>query len=65
MAPASTPANSISWMSRLRTWASSWAMTPCSSSRSSVRSRPLVTATDAVSGRRPVANALGAGSSMT
>ena len=51
-------------MSKLRTWLSSWAMTPWSSSRSSFCSRPEVMATDACPGSRPVANALGAVSSM-
>jgi hypothetical protein len=52
-------------MSRLWMWASSWAITPRSSR--SVRSarRPVVTATTPWRGSRPVAKALGAGSSMT
>ena len=51
-------------MSKLRTWLSSWAMTPWSSSRSSFWSSPVVIATDACFGSRPVANALGAVSSI-
>jgi hypothetical protein len=46
-------------MSRFLMWASSWAITPASSSLSSVSMIPRVTATTAFSGLRPVANALG------
>ncbi len=52
-------------MSRLRTWLISCAMTPCSSSRSSFSSSPVVTAIEACFGSRPVAKALGAVSGMT
>ena len=52
-------------MSRLWMWASSWAMTPRSSRSVSSRRMPVVTATTPCAGLRPVANALGAGSSMT
>ncbi len=58
--PTSTPTMSEKRMSKLRTWLSSWAMTPWSSSRSSFWRRPMVIATDAWAGSRPVANALGA-----
>ena len=40
-------------------------MTPSSSASSMISSRPVVAATTACSGSRPVANALGAGSEMT
>src|SRR6056297_2939187 len=46
-------------------WLSSWATTPSSSTRFIFSSRPVVTAMAAWFGLRPVANALGAGSSMT
>ena len=62
--PTSTPTISEKRMSKFRTWLSSWAMTPWSSSRSSFCNRPTVMATDACAGSRPVANALGAVSSM-
>ena len=52
-------------MSRLRTWASSWARTPRSSSQSQICKMPWVTATAACSGLRPVANALGCRSGLT
>ena len=52
-------------MSKFRMWLISWAMTPWSSSRSSFSSRPVVTATDACFGSRPVAKAFGAVSGMT
>ena len=64
MEPTSTPTISEKRMSKLRTWESSWAMTPWSSSRSSFWRSPVVMATDACSGSRPVANALGAVSSI-
>ena len=51
-------------MSRFRTCAISWAITPWSSSRFIVLRRPVVTAMDAWSGSRPVANAFGSGSSI-
>ena len=51
-------------MSRLRTWDSSWARTP-SNSVWSMRSRiPVVTATAAFDGLRPVAKAFGWGDSI-
>ncbi len=65
MAPTMTPTTSEKRMSRLRTWDISWPMTPWSSSRSSFSSRPVVMATEAWAGSRPVANAFGAVSSMT
>ena len=52
-------------MSRLPMWLISCPMTPWSCSRSSLSSRPVVTATLACFGSRPVANAFGAESSMT
>ena len=53
--------NSVSWFF---TCASSWAITPASSSRDSDCIKPVVTATAAFSGLRPVANAFGCGLSM-
>ena len=50
-------------VSRLRTCPSSWAITPATSSRLSTRSNPVVAATAALAGLRPVAKALGASSS--
>ena len=52
-------------MSRSRTWLSSWATTPSSSTRFIMSSRPWVTAIDECSGSRPVANAFGACSGTT
>ncbi len=46
-------------MSRLRMWASSWEITPRSSSSESRRVIPRVTATAEFFGLRPVANAFG------
>ena len=46
-------------MSRLATWESSCASTPRSSRSSRICRMPRVTATDACSGFRPVANAFG------
>ncbi|MNN92065.1 hypothetical protein D3C81_2102790 [compost metagenome] len=46
-------------VSRFFTWASSCAITPRTSSRVSMSSRPRVAATAAFSGLRPVAKALG------
>ena len=51
-------------MSRLLTWASSWASTPSSSSTVRISRIPVVTATAAFFGERPVAKALGWGESM-
>ena len=65
MAPTRTPTRSVKRMSRLPIWLISCPITPCSCSRSSLSSRPVVTATLACSGSRPVANAFGAVSSMT
>ncbi|MCR6659896.1 MAG: hypothetical protein NVV72_11285 [Asticcacaulis sp.] len=52
---------SVSWFF---TWASSWAITPATSSCVRRRSRPVVAATAACCGLRPVAKAFGWGSSM-
>ncbi|MES4792155.1 MAG: 3-isopropylmalate dehydratase small subunit, partial [Chloroflexota bacterium] len=46
-------------ISRFFTWASSWAITPASSSRGIKRNSPSVTATAEWAGERPVAKALG------
>src|ERR687897_499235 len=46
-------------------WLSSWATTPSSSTRFIFSSKPVVTAIAACLGSRPVANAFGAGSSIT
>ena len=51
-------------MSRFRMWLISWPMTPWSSSRSIFWTSPVVTASDACLGSRPVANAFGAVSSI-
>ena len=51
-------------VSRWRTWLNSCAITPVISSRLKWRSRPVVAATAAFSGLRPVAKALGCSSSM-
>jgi hypothetical protein len=51
-------------VSRLRTWASSCAITPAISSRDSICKSPVVAATAACWGSRPVANALGCGLSI-
>ena len=58
-APSSAATSVIFRMSRFRTCAISWAITPWSSSRFIVPSRPVVTAIEACSGSRPVANAFG------
>ena len=64
MAPPMVAAMVPMSMSRLVTWLISWARTP-RSWRSSMMSRmPVVTATAAWLGLRPVANALGSGRSM-
>ena len=49
-------------MSRCLTCASSWAITPRNSLALRIRSSPVVAATAACSGLRPVANAFGASS---
>ena len=51
-------------MSRCFTWASSWAITPRNSRALSAARMPVVAATAACSGLRPVAKALGASSSI-
>ena len=51
-------------VSRVLMCASSWAMTPASSSRFSTCKRPWVTATAPLAGLRPVAKAFGASSGM-
>ncbi len=52
-------------MSRSRMWDISWPITPSSSTRFIVSSRPWVTAIDECLGSRPVAKALGAASGTT
>ena len=52
----------LSRVSALRTWESSWATTPCSSSRSRPSSAPRVTATTERSGVKPAAKAFIPGS---
>ena len=63
IAPAVVAATAETKVSRFATWASSWAMTPCSSSRSITSRMRVVKAISAWSGSRPVAKALGALSS--
>ena len=64
MAPAMVALTVDSKMSRCLTCASSCAITPRSSAAVSERTRPVVAATAACSGLRPVAKALGASSSI-
>ena len=64
IAPASVAVIVMISESRFFTCASSCAMTPATSRASSMRSRPVVAATAAFSGFRPVAKALGWSSSM-
>ena len=52
-------------VSRFMTWVSSWAMTPSSSSRDRMRMMPVVAATAACCGLRPVAKALGLSEGIT
>ena len=52
-------------MSWFLMWLISWLATPSSSSRFIVERRPVVNVMAALSGCRPVANALGDGSSIT
>ncbi len=65
IAPAIVAATVMVSVSRLRMWASSCAITPASSSASSVRRMPVVTATALRSGLRPVAKAFDWSLSMT
>ena len=65
IAPAMVAVIVISNVSWFLTCASSCAITPASSSRLSDCIRPVVTATAAFCGLRPVANALGCASSIT
>ena len=65
MAPSMMPIVVMSATSRFAMCPISWATTPWSSSRSRISRRPVVTATLALLGSRPAANALGEGSSMT
>ncbi len=60
--PAATDPIRMSW---LVTWESSWERTARSSRSSTIWSRPLVTATAACCGFRPVANAFGWAISLT
>ena len=64
IAAAIVAATELMRMSRFFTWASSWAMTPASSSSVSSRMIPSVAATAACSGLRPVAKAFGEASGM-
>ena len=64
MAPAMVALTVMISVSRFLIWASSCAITPAISSRESMCSRPVVAATAAFSGLRPVAKALGCGLSM-
>ena len=59
MAPAMVATTDIMRVSRLPTWAISWAITAPNSSRVSSRWIPVVAATVAFLGLRPVAKALG------
>ena len=59
IAPAMVAVMVMVRVSRFFTWASSWAMTPATSSGLRRRSSPVVAATAAFSGFRPVAKALG------
>ena len=59
IAPATVAATVIVRMSRFLMWASSCAITPSSSSRSRSCRMPVVAATAAFSGLRPVAKAFG------
>ena len=59
MAPASVATKAMIKVSRLPTWAISWASTPPSSCRVRMRRMPVVTATAACCGLRPVAKAFG------
>ena len=64
MEPSMTAARVMNCTSRFLRWPISWAMTPWSSSRLRRYIRPVVTVMELVSGLRPTAKALGAGSSM-
>ena len=59
MAPATVAVTVMIRVSRFFTCASSCAMTPRTSSRVSMSSRPVVAHTTALAGLRPVAKALG------
>ena len=59
IAPAIVAATVMIKVSRFLMWASSWAITPASSSSGRVASRPVVTATAECCGSRPVAKAFG------
>ena len=65
IAPATVAVTVMISVSRLRMWASSWAMTPATSSSGIRSSRPVFTATAAFAGLRPVAKALGWSSWIT
>jgi hypothetical protein len=64
IAPAMVAVMVMINVSRFFTWASSCAITAATSSRLSRPSRPVVAATAACSGSRPVAKALGCGESI-
>ncbi len=65
IAPATVAATVMISVSRFFTCPSSCASTPASSSRLSIRMMPVVAATAALSGLRPVAKAFGCSLSMT
>ncbi len=64
IAPAMVAVTVMVRLSRFFTCASSWAITPATSSRVSTDRRPVVAATAAFSGLRPVAKAFGWAVSM-
>ena len=64
IAPATVATMAMINVSLLPTWAISWANTPANSFRFRILSMPVVTATVAWSGLRPVANALGESDSI-
>ncbi len=64
IAPAMAAATVMVSVSRFLMCVSSWAMTPATSSRSSMSRRPVEAQTAAWDGLRPVAKALGCGLSI-
>ena len=59
IAPATVAVMVMINVSRFCTWANSWAITPATSSLERIRNSPVVAATAALWGLRPVAKALG------